>query len=1075
MAKDSDQDDLIIVGIGASAGGLEAISSLLTSLPQDMDAAYVIAQHMSPTHNSLLAVLIARETNLNVIELNEEPRLPEADTIYVTPPNTDVVLKNRQLQLVEPSGHPAVPKPSADRLLNSIADEYGSKSVGIILSGTGADGSYGIRAIRKEGGITIAQEPCSAKYEGMPQSAIETGCVDLVLAPSEIGSQFRRILRQPEGFSPPTKDPVPNDDYAELIKLLRINTRLDFSDYKENTILRRIQRRMVALNIGTFEQYVARARESRDEVHALQRDLLISVTRFFRDANQFGQLEREIRRLVFRKDKERIRLWVVGCATGEEVYSIAILVAEAFGGIDALDSNQVQIFATDVDEDALHVARKGLYPPAALQDIPQDLASTYFRTKTSGVEVIPEIRAITLFSKHNVITDPPFMKVDLVSLRNVMIYFKQELQTRVLTRMHYTLQPDGLLFLGTSEALGEMDAFFQQLPSCDKVFKSRTSARPYQLSLADPEHLRAPPSLSSPNRQQTQPMVDAEQDQQMFLALARTVAPNGFIAQRNHDIIRVFGDMTPFMELNEMSNLRMSTRILRKVLRDEVPSLMTLAFKAKASREGRWHRIEGYDFNQARLICFPVIAPSGEDQILVAVQTRMDNESAVPVESLSDKERTQYILEIETEMQSTREALQQTVEELQTSNEALQSVNEELQSTNEELQATNEELETSNEELQSTNEELITVNEEMQISASELDLVTTELKAVLAASPYPLLVLDQTLVVRQASDSGLRFLSMEELPMNGLHLSQCNLPADFPSLLSTADETLLDRGSRSVRFDVGRKVFTVAFTPFADAQSSQLGLTITFYDTDQQVTEKLTETMERMGNVGFWSYDPDSSLVSCSDSVASALGLTEHKCDLADVVTYLHPNDREVAIDTVRDAYVKGQSFTLTTRAIGQNQRIQHVEISGTPVHNSAGRIMSFVGACQDISNQLLQTLAEDAFEHMQSSTGLRVFSYDTQNDELFMAGDPTTLARANEGRAPLMTRKAFVETMQRDSRKAVRKGFDTLITKGGTLDLTVKLAGSRGTKAEYRLEMRARKVADGIVSHVYGTMQPTA
>ena len=1073
MAKNSDQDKLIIVGIGASAGGLEAISTLITNLPKNMSAAYVIAQHMSPTHKSLLAVLVARETKLAVVELGKTPEQPKEDTIYVTPPNSDVILQDGMLRLVEPSGHPAVPKPSADRLLNSIADECGSACVGIVLSGTGADGSYGVQAIRKEGGITIAQEPQSAKYEGMPQSAIETGCIDIILPPDEIGTQFERILFQPGGFVQPEKKSVPEDDYSELLRLLLDKTRLDFADYKENTILRRIQRRMVALDIDTFEAYVHHCRGSVEEVMTLQRDLLISVTRFFRDPQQFIQLEREIRKLVNHKEEERLRVWVVGCATGEEAYSIAILFAEALGGLEHLDQGRIQIFATDVDENALQIARKGIYPAAALQDIPQDLADKYFRFKSNALEVIPEIRAITLFSKHNVFTDPPFMRVDLVSLRNVMIYFNADLQKRVLSRIHYTLVDEGLLFLGTSESLGEMENFFEQVPSSDKVFVSRKSTHPYPFSVPDADNLRSFKSHPSLKPQLAHTGIDVDPDNQMFLALARAVAKNGFIAVRNNDIVRVFGDMTPFMELTETTNPRMSLRILKKGLRDEAPSLVSMALKSKSVREGRWHILDGHDFNRVRLQCYPVIAASDGDRVLVSVQTRMETDTPQPVESLSDKERTQYILEIETEMQSTREALQQTVEELQTSNEALQSVNEELQSTNEELQATNEELETSNEELQSTNEELITVNEEMQINASELDLVSTELTAVMSASPYPLLVLDEALIVRRASDTGLRFLSLDTMPATGLHLSQCNLPAEFPTLTHIAENCIAERTSRSIKFDVGKKSYTAAFAHFVDSHSNQFGLTITFYDTDAQAIETQAETMEQLANVGSWSFNPQTRTLLFSPNVSQTLGLSQQSMSLNDAQVFLHEEERERVLEAVHQAYVKADSFSLDARCLTRSGTEITVKFAGKPVHNTAGKLTSYVGACQDVSREEINKQLIAALQFSHSELGLQTLVYDVEKDILNAAADVSGLAGFQNLQLPSAGYAALLDSLQREGRSAASKAISELQQTGGVAHLDVRLSRRRGANANARLDIHAPTDAHGAVAYIYFTLRP--
>lgn len=831
MAKDSETGRPVIIGIAASAGGLEASSALVKSLPKDLNAAFVIAQHMAPKHESLLAVLLDRETHLDVVELTETPTVPVPNKIYITPPNWDVVLTDaNELALTAPNEHPATPKPSADRLFISIAEQCGSECVGIVLSGTGTDGSYGVQAIRENGGITIAQDPTTAKFDGMPAAAISTGCIDLNLAPEEIGQQLNMIFQRTSTGELQRPIKPPYELHAELLNLLHAHTQIDFGEYKEQTLHRRIRRRMDTLGIDDFERYVDLCRNSVDELDALLRHFLISVTRFFRDPVHFRHLEAQIKDMVERKGPNPIRIWVAGCATGEEAYSVAILVAEALGGPEALEKHNVQVFSTDIDEPALDIARKGRYAVSAAHDLPPDVIDRYFNVTPSSLNVIPQLRAVTLFSKHNIFQDPPFINIDLVTLRNVLIYFKPALQERVLSRVHYALSPTGLIFLGTSESIRPMDLFFEAVQGTDKIYSKRNSARPGPIV---PTDTLISKTTSTPRANTTapeQPASDTNTDTQMFDALARSVAPNGFVITRKQDIVRVFGDVSPFLQLNETSSLRLSTRILRRGLRDEAPGLITLAFKHKEHRAGRWHNMDGHGFNQVKMDCYPIIAATGEDHILVAFDTRLQQEESRPTESLSDRERTQYILQIETEMQSTREALQQTVEELQTSNEELQSVNEEMQSSNEELQATIEELETSNEELQSTNEELLTVNEELQVNASALRQVTQELTTILKSYPHPILVIDSALIVRRASDTALRYFDLPDLPDNGLALGRLTPPDAALSLVALAKDVLETGAQDRMEFGEAPHQKTVTAAPFREKVGDQVGLMISIID-----------------------------------------------------------------------------------------------------------------------------------------------------------------------------------------------------------------------------------------------------
>jgi chemotaxis protein methyltransferase CheR/two-component system CheB/CheR fusion protein len=821
---------LFFVGIAASAGGLEAASSLVQNLPPDANAVYVLAQHMSPTHKSLLTSLISRETPLPVVEL-EETTEPVANTIFITPPNHDVILQGGVLKLVEPGGHSASPKPSADRLFKSIAAEIGERTVGVVLSGTGSDGSYGVQAIREAGGITIAQDIATAKYDGMPASATETGCIDLTLSPDKIGQHLTKILAQPRDFDELRQLDERPTKLSDIFQILLARTGVDFRDYKENTVTRRINRRMAALDITNYDEYVSFCRTSAEEVDALFRDLLISVTRFFRDKTQFEQLRGEFERMVAENGTGQMRLWVAGCATGEEVYSIAIMLAEAMGGLEALRKTRLQIFATDIDDRALGVARRGSYPITAVSDIPEQILETYFNIQGGRIEVVPELKAITLFSLHNIFHDPPFLNVDFVSLRNVLIYFNTALQNRVLHRMHYALNPNGLLFLGTSESVGNMETLFETRTGTEKIYsKRRMSQNPgHRFDMGSRSYGNWTPSPQIPRT--APPPVNPTAAYATFDALARVVAQNGFIVTRGGEMVRVFGDISPFTQMTENAPLWIGVGNLRKPLRDEITSLCATALKSKSLRTGRWHAMDGEGFNEVRAKCYPLPGTdNGEDHVLIGLETRLKETPSESLEALTESEQRDYVRQMELEVSQTREALQQMVEELQTSNEELQSINEEMQSTNEELQATNEELETSNEELQSTNEELITVNEELQVNSSELQRVSSELVAMLEVVPFPVLVIDQALIVRRASHSAIDIFGISDLAPTGIHLSQCSLPDSSARLTEECNEVFRMRQERVLRFDMDGVEKRLTVTPFRNQAEDVMGVVVTLVD-----------------------------------------------------------------------------------------------------------------------------------------------------------------------------------------------------------------------------------------------------
>ncbi|MEM9798172.1 MAG: chemotaxis protein CheB [Pseudomonadota bacterium] len=936
----------IIVGIAASAGGLEAASLLVQNLPQDVGAAYIIAQHMSPTQKSLLSDLLARETGLPVVELGDDVA-PEPNTIYVSRPNTDVVLESGKVGLRPPEGHSATPKPSADRLFKTLAAETGERCVGIVLSGTGSDGSYGVQAIREAGGVTIAQQPETAKYDGMPASAIATGCMDLTLTPENIGRHLAKILATPKDLDRFRYIDEHPSRLSDLMHILLARTGVDFRDYKENTVNRRIARRMSALGIADYEEYVNYCRTAVDEVEALHRDLLISVTRFFRDGKQFEQLANAIDRLVERRPGSApLRVWIAGCATGEEAYSVAILMVEALGGFDAAMKARLQVFATDIDARALEVARAGIYPTAALGDIPEDYADTYFRLRDSRVEVIPALRQIVLFSQHNLFQDPPFINLDLVTLRNVMIYFKTALQERVLGRLHYALNPEGTLFLGTSEAIGAMHAYFESAPEGEKLYiKRRVGRRP----MTEP-FMR----LANPAQVQKQREADASEPEDpassigMFGTLARAVAPNGFVVTSANEIVRVFGDISPVTELNESSLLSMNTSILRGGLRDEASSLTSMALRSKMMRRGRWHQMKGPNFDEVRLDAYP-IQPEGarEGHVLFALRMRERDLDPPDMSSLAPEERSRYLREVEAEMLSTREALQQTVEELQTSNEELHAVNEELQSTNEELQATNEELETSNEELQSTNEELITVNEEMQINSSELQIVTTELLAVMEAAPLPILVIDHALQIRRASAAAQSLLKIP-LPMgHGVHLSQCRLPDGMSSLTDAVTEVFRRREEMVVENQAsGHLIRQIRIKPFLGDTGDVMGLTVTISDFDLGGINAMGDLMDRTANLSHWRFDVASQELYWSDEVFHIHGMSpEDGVPLVQsALDFYIEESRPVITNAFETCVSEGKPYDVLAKIRRVDGEVVPVQAMGVPVFDGEDQVTSVVG-----------------------------------------------------------------------------------------------------------------------------------
>jgi len=787
MTKPIHQPSTILtVGIAASAGGLAAMSTFLKELPADIPAIYILAQHLSPTHRSHLSELLSRQTSI-IVENLEDETTPKPGTLYITPPNADSVLEDGVLRLRKPSQTLGSPKPSADRLLKSIALGERERSVGIVLSGTGSDGSYGVQQIREVGGITIVQKPETADYDGMPLAAVQTGCVDLILEPQAIGEHLHRIaeaLHAPIGKAPKTGE---HSTLDEIFTQLEHETGIDFREYKESTIFRRIDRRIRALGIKDYTAYAEYLKSNTREVSALQKDLTISVTEFFRDPDHFEQLKHCVTKIISETTDRQVRVWVVGCATGEEAYSLAILFSEALGGLENFLKTRILILATDVDAKALETARRGIYPNSALNAIPSEIRDKYFRIGEAEAMVHPILRAAIVFSLHNVFADPPFLKVDLISARNVLIYFKSNVKHRVMQRFHYALRSTGYLFLGTSETLADAQTEFEKSAYGERIFAPRVLGKRPAIFDFEMQPMRfiapAKPRVAKPAR-------DTQQQDETFEALVRGMSPNAFITTAAGAIVRVFGDITAVAQISEKTLFNFNIQLLKTPFYEEALSLSAVALRNANERIGSWQENEEGK-TKTRLRCIPIISSdSGEAHVLFVIETRDASQDNSDLEDMSEAERLSHLREMEAEMLRNREVLQQTLDELQTSNEELQSMNEELQSTGEEMQATNEQLQTSNEELQSANEELITVNDEMHLNSNTLHRVSEDLARTMDALPMVFLMVDHMLMITQASHLASDLFDLPGLIPDAVALSRCKIPKGFPKLVPLVEDAI---------------------------------------------------------------------------------------------------------------------------------------------------------------------------------------------------------------------------------------------------------------------------------------------
>ncbi|MRR49735.1 MAG: EAL domain-containing protein [Rhodocyclaceae bacterium] len=752
-----------LVGIGASAGGLEALSSLIAALPTDLGISYVVLQHLSPTHRSMMVQLLGRETAMAVQEV-EHGIQPEPDTIYVAPASRNVILKDNCFVLIE-GPREVMPRPSVNVFFTSLATEKIEDAIGVVLSGTGSDGAAGLRDIKAGGGYTFAQDPQSAKYAGMPQSAIDTGCVDWVLPPAEIAAEIAIIARSHGTITVTTKPPVAATELKKLLMKVKQQTRIDFSGYKEGTLWRRIERRMAAKHVTNLNDYLALVDDNPEELEHLGKDILISVTAFFRDPDSFSALRTIVRNILQAKQPgDEIRIWVPGCATGEEAYTIAILIAEALGPNVA--QFRIQIFATDIDLNALTIARKGSYAESALADLEPGLVARYFQKVGNRLEVARHLRDMVVVARQDIIQDPPFLRLDLVSCRNLLIYLQNDPQAKVLATFHYGLNPGGILFLGKSEGIFQQESLYDVVDKSARIYRRRAGAS--RLTV---------PSFRLPEAAERNSVTAAPDSERRLLdaAIVRYVPPSVLISN-SFDILQMHGDVSQYLTvLPGKPNFNLQ-HLLRREMRADLQLLQHHAEHKKESAVGRRHSIKTLDGpRDVRLVVHPLERGVASPFFLVCFEQLPLLEAVdADTDARPPTDEGRNVRELEDELISTRERLQTVIEELETSNEEMQALNEEVVAANEELQSSNEELEAANEELQSTNEELTTVNEELQVRTGELADTLNDLENIQNSVGFPIIVCNEALCLSRFNSPAAALFSLSaasiKQPMTMLRL-----------------------------------------------------------------------------------------------------------------------------------------------------------------------------------------------------------------------------------------------------------------------------------------------------------------
>jgi two-component system CheB/CheR fusion protein len=760
-ANNEDDGALIAVGVGASAGGLEAFTELLRYLPAGTGMTFVLVQHLDPYHESALTELLSGRTTMPVVQVQDGTPL-EANHVYIIPPNTVMTLAKRRLRL-EP--RPEAPERfrSVDIFFNSLAEEFHSNAIGIVLSGTASDGTWGLKTIKAEGGITFAQNQ-TAKFDGMPRSAIAAGVVDFILPPRRIAEELAAIAQRTRNLGRVDGELASHDSgtFHRLLLLLRKTSGVDFSQYKQPTILRRLRRRMLVRDTDSLEQYLELLQAEPGEIRSLFDDLLINVTDFFRDPDVFEALKR----LAFpsmirgRKSPYTIRAWVPGCSSGEEVYSLAIALVEFLESED-LDF-AIQIFGTDISEAAVAKARAGVYDESAVMNVsPERLRRFFVRTEAS-YQVSRSVRDICIFSRHNVARDPPLSRMDLISCRNLLIYFSPSLQRRVISNFGYALQLSGCLILGPSETLGGLTEHFRALDEPHKIYCSRASTAQNALLLADGGEERRPAPWVAPYAPAAEPYQSGGRGPNQMVV--SRYGPAGVVVDANLKIVEYRGDATDYLGKKPVSEDSALIELVREELRGPLATAIEQA--RRTNNAVAVEKTAGAGGERAVFDAITVVplSPAGAAQYYLVLFGR-SREQAPPENGRgTDLDADAASVPLPRENQILKQELRASREYLQSVIEELRSANEEAQSANEELQSTNEEMQTSKEELQSSNEELNTINAEMQSRNAELARLNDDLVNLLGSMNMPIVMTGEDLRIRRftpAAEKVLRLIASD--------------------------------------------------------------------------------------------------------------------------------------------------------------------------------------------------------------------------------------------------------------------------------------------------------------------------
>ena len=953
---------LIVVGIGASAGGLEALRNMLAQCKPDPRIAYVVAQHMSPERESMLQEILQPRTELT-IAFSADSQALKGGRVYIIPPGMDAKFDRGHLLLVASGGGDGSigPRPSVNRPFESMAREFGNRCVGVILSGTGSDGSKGLEAIRDAGGVRIVQDPETAQYAGMPQSAISTGTAESVISPERIGPLLGELTSRGEELEHPvSEESVPQEVISRISQQMNRTVQMDLDLYKRSTVLRRVDRRMNELRIKTIDSYADHLANDPNEARMLAKELSIGVTSFFRDPTAFDGLRQHLIKLVNSLPSDQVfRAWVPACSTGEEAYSLAILLAEVFAQLKRQPN--WSIFATDVNEVSINHARLGAYPVESLNLIPAELRNKYLDVEDDRCVVQKHLRREMVFARHNILSDPPFSRLHCITCRNLLIYLKPSAQRHVLSMLHYSLVPGGLLMLGQAESTDAYRELFEPADQRARIYERTARAatvrfpgRPVSVDTLPDRKTQEP--IGDSSRSAPLPRRQVEQDTRSILC--DQYAPPTIVVDRDDHIIHFVGDLAPFVNLPRGPADWLVADLVRAPMNVEVRTLLHRARRNEGPSQGDRYTFEVNGTNRwVRPVAFRS-ASSGVELVMLAFEVS-DIPKTDAAGSTEGAGGQPVVDELQRELADTREHLQSVIEEVETSNEELQTLNEELQSSNEELQSTNEELQTSNEELQSANEELSNVNEELADKTLELDRARTDLVNVKDSMTIGLLVLDANLAATEFNQKLQEHLEDPDSIYAGCNVAGLRWAYPLQGLVDNCLRILDDEAPFDTVVSPKDGLYLrLSFAPFLRATRVE-GVVITLEDVSQdklheaalKQSESLFRVMFESAASGMLRLDTQERIQQANAVVGELLEITT--TDLVDVKLsrYVHPEDlplyRATLQSLLRGSEPHGQ---FEARLSAQGQHWNWCNFSAAATLGPDDQITGLVMQIQDIS-----------------------------------------------------------------------------------------------------------------------------